>query len=864
VTESPLRHCTQCGEAQPADARFCPKCGLAVVSAGGSDPVVGKVVADRYLIVEKLGQGTSGTIYRAEHTTLRKKVAVKILHHQLSQDENAIERFRREATTVGQIENDHILQVLDFGRTDDKRLFFAMEFLEGQTLAAAIFKDGKLPIARAVAIAGQVADALVEAHGLGYVHRDLRPRNIFLITRRGQADFVKLLDFGLAKLILPSAEQKQTAIGMTFGDARYMSPEQARGEPIDRRADVYSLGCMLFEMVSGQTPFAGKNTFDVIQKQLDETPPKLRSLRADCPEWLETIVDRALAKHPDGRFVTMTKLVECLRTETAPAATATATPAEKPAGRSPEELRPTAQIPTQRDTIQNLPATPDPMRDTLRDPLKPEDLQRLDRVQEKAKPDPQAKAAKPYVSDNAKTIPIPLIEAPPETAAAPATAAPSQTQALGTIPRGPAPAQPSGPSGKPGPGGKKKRPHVPREIAQVAGNPAMTRSGEVMAQKSDGAAKPPSGPSVVVDGGSTAVAKAVAAADSKEKKPREDTGEWFAATGAFEKSSPVLDDEELYEPRKNRSGLILGGVAGGLGLVVVVVLLLLPKPVKKPLHGEAPTNPPAEAPKVVVTPVDQPTPTAPVVQPVVDPAKPVEDSVIDHNAKPTEAPKVEAPKAAEAPKPAVAEVKPEPKIEPKPEPKIEAKPEPKNEPKPEPKIEPKPEPKVAAKAEPKAAKVAKVDSSPAKSPDGRKKELPDGFRDPFAGAGTKPSPADAAQAEFFVKLGRQKLGSSDLSGAATNFNKAREFDSRSAEAFAGLGEVAFEQGDYNGASVNLKQALKLSPSRARVVLLLGQVYYKMGKPKEAIDQYKRALKLDPNNAEAQHSLELAEKKLAGG
>src|SRR5438045_7845897 len=125
-----VKHCTQCGEAQPSEGRFCPRCGAATVAGSDEkDPMIGKVVADRYLLIEKIGQGGSGTIYRGEHTTLRKKVAVKILHAQLSTDDTALERFRREATTVAELDNDHILQVLDFGRTDDNRLFFAMEYL---------------------------------------------------------------------------------------------------------------------------------------------------------------------------------------------------------------------------------------------------------------------------------------------------------------------------------------------------------------------------------------------------------------------------------------------------------------------------------------------------------------------------------------------------------------------------------------------------------------------------------------------------------------------------------------------------------------------------------------------------------------
>ena len=141
--------------------------------------------------------------------------------------------------------------MLDFGRTDDQRLFFAMEFLEGETLTKVVEREKQLAVDARVDILSQMGEALIEAHGLGYVHRDLRPRNVFLVNRRGRADFVKLLDFGLAKLILPDAEAKQTAMGMTFGDPRYMSPEQARGETLDRRADIYSLGAIAFEMLTG-------------------------------------------------------------------------------------------------------------------------------------------------------------------------------------------------------------------------------------------------------------------------------------------------------------------------------------------------------------------------------------------------------------------------------------------------------------------------------------------------------------------------------------------------------------------------------------------------------------------------------------
>ena len=322
-------HCTQCGERQSPDARFCPRCGTAVVetAAPDGDPYLGKVIADRYLLVERIGRGASGAIYRAEHTTLQRKLAIKILHPQLSQDEGAVERFRREATTVGQIDNDHILQVLDFGRTADQRLFFAMELLDGETLNALLVREGRLAPERLVKILLQICDALHDAHAQGYVHRDLRPRNVFLALRRGEREFVKLLDFGLAKLIHPEHETtRQTQLGMTYGDPRYMSPEQARGEPIDRRSDLYSVGVLAFEALTGAPPFLGNGPFDVLQRVLDSPTPRVLDRRADCPPWLDAVIARMLVKRPDERFASARELADCLREGKAPAATVAPAP----------------------------------------------------------------------------------------------------------------------------------------------------------------------------------------------------------------------------------------------------------------------------------------------------------------------------------------------------------------------------------------------------------------------------------------------------------------------------------------------------------------------------------------------------------
>ena len=307
--------CKQCRLEYPGEALFCPNCGTARTRDESGDPMIGTTIGDRYLLIERLGQGASGSIYLSEHITLRRKVAVKVLHHELSRDDLAIERFRREATTVGQIENDHIVEIFDFGRTADGRLYLAMELLEGETLADLLERERPVPVETAVDILIQVGEALMEAHAMGYVHRDLRPRNIFLAVRRGKGGkpFVKLLDFGLSKLVEKEGEAASTSLGMTFGDPHYMSPEQARGDSIDRRADIYSLGCIAYQMLVGEPPFSGGKVFDILTRHVDGTPVDAAIRRPELPTWLSRAVMRMLAKRADDRFITVYRVVEALR-----------------------------------------------------------------------------------------------------------------------------------------------------------------------------------------------------------------------------------------------------------------------------------------------------------------------------------------------------------------------------------------------------------------------------------------------------------------------------------------------------------------------------------------------------------------------
>src|SRR4051812_28173087 len=306
-------HCAGCQHAYSETALFCPNCGRPKVREAPADPLLGKVLGERFLVQEQLGQGGSGTIYRAEHITLRRRVAIKVLHTELSRDDLAGERFPREATTVAEIDNEHIVEIHDFGGTPDGRLYLAMELLEGETLDHVLARDKQLSIERAADILIQLGEALMEAHAIGYVHRDLRPRNIYLSVRRGKANFIKLLDFGLAKLVEAEGQAASTSLGMTFGDPRYMSPEQARGDKIDRRADIYQLGCVAYEMLTGAPPFSGSRVFDILTKQVTEAPQPVPTRRPGTPLWMEAAITKMLAKDPDNRFATTTRMVEALR-----------------------------------------------------------------------------------------------------------------------------------------------------------------------------------------------------------------------------------------------------------------------------------------------------------------------------------------------------------------------------------------------------------------------------------------------------------------------------------------------------------------------------------------------------------------------
>lgn len=302
--------CKDCGHENITGARFCAGCGnpLALEGPAGEDPFIGQVVGDRYRVVRRIGEGGMGVVYQAEQklgSTVR-KVAVKTLHAELSQDASITARFHREVGTVASLEHPNTVRVYDFGSTEDGTLYIAMEFLNGVPLQNIIEKNGPLDATRVAHILKQVAGSLDEAHNKGIVHRDLKPDNVLLIERAGEPDVVKLVDFGIAARTESAdakKEQKLTQQGMVLGTPPYMSPEQFTGKSVDGRSDIYSLGVMTYEMLTGQLPFQAETAWQWATHHMTSKPKDFSELPhgAKVPEIAQAAVMKALSKQPEDR-----------------------------------------------------------------------------------------------------------------------------------------------------------------------------------------------------------------------------------------------------------------------------------------------------------------------------------------------------------------------------------------------------------------------------------------------------------------------------------------------------------------------------------------------------------------------------------
>jgi serine/threonine protein kinase len=324
----------------------CAHCGGRIIdelSAARLGTTVGN-----YRLLDVIGRGGMGTVYRGEHVYIGRPVAVKILHAQFARYEEAVKRFLREARAASSINHPNIVDVTDFGPTPDHGVYFVMEYIEGESLEDLIARESPIALHRAINIINQLASALGRAHELGVIHRDLKPENVMLASRPGRRDlirfvnldkekgsfviereefydFVKILDFGIAKVLEQpdgiaggsgATSAGHTIAGAVFGTPEYMSPEAAQGLPVDHRSDVYSLGILFYDMLVGHVPFEAEAAADVMQKQIHAPPVAPRRARPDAEitDAAERLILKALAKKPDDRQQTMDDLRAELQT----------------------------------------------------------------------------------------------------------------------------------------------------------------------------------------------------------------------------------------------------------------------------------------------------------------------------------------------------------------------------------------------------------------------------------------------------------------------------------------------------------------------------------------------------------------------
>ncbi|MDY0060317.1 MAG: serine/threonine-protein kinase [Myxococcota bacterium] len=302
-----MKQCPLCKQQFADELGFCPDDGTPLT--GGrppkiQDPLVGKVLAGRFELLACIGKGAFGAVYRARQRFVQghRDVALKVIRAEHVGTPEVVARFLREAQTASSLSHPNIVTLFDFGQADDGTLFLAMELLEGSSLAAVLRAEGPFPLRRAVAVLRQVCDGLEPAHAQGIYHRDLKPENLMLSRVGSNPDFLKILDFGIAR-IDSAASPRLTRVGTTLGTPAYMAPEQGRGEEVDQRADIYALGVILFELLAGRPPFSGDSALAVMIQHCEAPVPALRSFvpTAELPPQVQTLVEQLLAKSREQR-----------------------------------------------------------------------------------------------------------------------------------------------------------------------------------------------------------------------------------------------------------------------------------------------------------------------------------------------------------------------------------------------------------------------------------------------------------------------------------------------------------------------------------------------------------------------------------
>ncbi|MGO9832935.1 MAG: serine/threonine protein kinase [Polyangiaceae bacterium] len=285
--------------------------------AGGPDPLIGRVINERFKITGLIARGGMGKVYRAEQAPIGRVCALKVLNPNYSgeHDPEFHKRFFLEASLTSKLTHPNTVTIFDYGRTDDDIYYMAMEHLEGHTLHRAIREAGHFPEERTAHVARQICRALREAHALGVIHRDLKPANIFLVEHGDESDFVKVLDFGLVKNVVETKGEELTKAGLFMGSPKYMAPEQISGEKVDVRTDVYALGVIMYEMVTGKVPFDSSTSVDILMAQVKQSAIPLSQMNPNAqasPELEETIA-RCMRKSPDERFRSMDEVLAALK-----------------------------------------------------------------------------------------------------------------------------------------------------------------------------------------------------------------------------------------------------------------------------------------------------------------------------------------------------------------------------------------------------------------------------------------------------------------------------------------------------------------------------------------------------------------------
>jgi serine/threonine protein kinase len=429
-------------------------------SESGGDAWIGKVVGGRYRLDVLLGSGSMGRVYRAEHVLLHKPLAVKLLNAEHTRSPELVARFEREATAAANIDHPNVAAATDFGKLDDGTPYLALELVEGKNLRAEV-AGGPLEARRALHIARQIAAGLAAAHARSIVHRDLKPENVVLVPKDGDPDFVKVLDFGVAKLAPESGKSPLTKVGAVLGTLDYMAPEQALGQEVDSRADLYALGAVLYEMLSGVCPYDGESSSEMLVRKLKNPPPSLRERAPTLaiPGAVEVLVMKLLAKDRKDRPVSAAVVASELERLVAQSPKGAAKPVAAPP--RPASTRPVQNKPTFLPT--------DPLPSFTFPPLEEESKKLAEEVK-------QAVSAKQRVLSSSPSVDALLANLPasqkPDARPplSPVSSSPSVDALLANLPAAGAP-QPSAPPATPASnsGSPAAKPDAFRELRARAG-----------------------------------------------------------------------------------------------------------------------------------------------------------------------------------------------------------------------------------------------------------------------------------------------------------------------------------------------------------------------------------------------------------